>query len=154
MGAFMTVMQFYTDEACESGTADTSYERYLEEHWAEFPDSLRSLNAHMVPHLPAESPLYLHDARINSQFSEPETFTLVLRADNLNNPVIATLSYHGVISAPTVPESLLRDVANADLMIDETIIIDSGRFQHAMLFAEGIELCVQFRELEITQRPW
>ena len=64
-----------------------------------------------------------------------------------------SLQYSGVSSSCPIPDVLLHNVPDSDLMCHETTVLECGAFNHKMLFASSHILSVDFQSLAVQVSP-
>lgn len=148
----MALMQFFTDELFESGKSHAAYERYWTVNRKRLPYCLLRINRGMLPGHFFASPddaINLHDARIQRVDAAMSNVTLHLHGDYHGASREIVLCYTGVLKYSPVPDVLLTDEPDSDLMCHETTVITDGVFNHKMLFASSDILSIDFTALEI-----
>jgi hypothetical protein len=151
-------MQFFTDELYETGRAHAEYERYWQTIAERMPRSLLLINGGMLPptwFANADEPIFLHDARIRSVDRKQPNITLHLHGHHHGALREIFLHYSDVGAKSEVPDRLLADTPDSDLMCHETTALQDGRYSHKMLFANGDLLSIEFSgvEIEIIDHP-
>lgn len=149
-------MQFFTDENCASRVAHEEYEAYWKQHASELPNALLLLNAGMRPqhwftdHAEA---ICLHDSRIRNAGRIGDDWRVVFEG-GYDNPRRVTVCYRAVSTVPHIPLVLSSDAGPADLMCHETTLGVDRRFRHAMLFASGDEVIVEFDDIVVDSEAF
>lgn len=95
----------------------------------------------------ANDPVFLHDARIQASKMTDNLLSLTLHGDDYGGLRIIKIQYDcSGLSIPEIPNALLADMPDCDLMCHE-FQIESDWFTHQILFASGTELTIQFHNL-------
>lgn len=131
--------------------AFNAYDAYVEAVKGRLPIDLRRLLEDVS----------LHDSRLRRLTLMPEMKTLSIDLDGFGHDEGHTsyhdlrlqLNYSGVIAIESFADpdiGLAGPHGYGDLGYDELEVLESGRFQHRMLFSTGIELSVTFAAFALT----
>lgn len=145
-------MQFFNDVLFSVGKSHAAYQQYWVANRERLPDSLLRINGGMLPdefvgH--SDETVYLHDARIHAVEVKLPNVTLHLQGDHCGALREIILHYTGVRNISPIPDILLTDTHDADLLCHETTWIEHNQFNHRMLFANSDVLSLDFVKLEI-----
>jgi hypothetical protein len=150
--AHMNQMRFFNDVLFANGQSHAAYAKYVSSLPSGFPDTILRINRGMLPDaffVDPASAIDLHDARISVVASTEHTLRLILNVDHNHAYSQVTLDYAGVSTFCGLSDVLLQSVSEADLMCHETTVLDSGKFNHKMLFASSDILSVDFQSLGV-----
>ena len=150
-------IQWWSGEFEDQMVACRSYEAYLNSVKHRVPADLRRLSEDVS----------LHDSRLRRLVLTPEKGELTIDLDGCGpdegqpsfHELKIRLSYSGVASfeSEADPEAGLPGPHGyGDLGYDEIEILESGLFQHRMLFSTGVEFAVTFSGFKLTaekQKP-
>ena len=149
-------MRFFTDDKCQRGTSHAEYAEYWRGNLDHMPAAALRVSAGMLPStLCAETihPIELHDARIHSVDSSDGQLSIILCGDNNGESQTIQMSYDcSGLETPEIPLSLLEDMPHCDLMCHE-FHVETNFYVHQILFANGVELTIQFLTLGVDLTP-
>ena len=149
-------MQFFNDELYANGRSHAAYAAYISSLPSGLPDAILRINRGMLPDpyfADPEQAICLHDARIASIVATDQSLRLALNVDHDDVYSQVVLDYSGVSTLGVIPDVLLQDVADSDLMFHETTVLECGAFNHKMLFASSDILSVNFQSLSVQVSP-
>jgi hypothetical protein len=130
------------DAAWEEAVA--RYQAYLQTVRPEMPESVRELL----------DGFYLHDARVLSIGRRGETFVISLQLDVPPNELL-TITYH-LAGAPDIKQELFpwaTGAAAPEWLYEEIELVrqgDRSHFVHSILFSNGWEVRLPFREVGLA----
>jgi hypothetical protein len=142
-------LQNFQDDAMDAADADweaamAAYEKQLQSTRPEMHESVRQLL----------DGFYLHDARVLSMGQRGDAFVISLQLDVPPHDLL-TITYT-LVGPPEVHQQAFSWVKNpyvADWLYDEVELIDDGQrkhFVHSVLFSNGWELKLSFRDVQTT----
>ena len=149
-------MRFFTDDKCQRGTSHAEYAEYWRDNLDRMPAVALRVSAGMLPaDMFAETnhTVELHDARIISTGVSDGQLSIILCANkNGESQTIEMLYACSGFEIPEIPPALLEDMPHCDLMCHE-FHSEHNYYVHQILFANGIELTIQFQDLGVNLTP-
>lgn len=147
----MTVMRFFNDELFTVGKSHAAYLQYWKANRELLPDSLLRINGGMLPDdcFGTIEAVHLHDAKIRAVELQLPQVMLHLHGDHYGALREIILCYSGVTRLTPIPDRLLVESHFSDLMCHETTLVESGLFNHKMLFSSSDVLSIDFTDLDI-----
>ena len=145
-------MKFFTDQKYDSGVALSEYETYCRANWDLIPIELKIISEGMLPEdmLLGIEQVSLHDARILTTKTDDSSVTLELITDHEGGLRKVWLEYRESKMLKKPSSAVLdskKDDSDNDIMCHEIGLELNGRYTHALLFASGEELQIQFSKL-------
>jgi hypothetical protein len=140
-------LQNTEDDAMDSADAQwdkavDSYDRYLQTIPPEMPESVRQL----------VDGFYLHDAHVLSMGRRGDALVISLQLDTPPNDLLTiTYSLSGALQVTKEPFAWIKDPLPMDWLHDEVELVEEGsskQFVHAIMFSNGWEIRIPFREVQ------
>ena len=149
-------MRFFTDDKCQRGTSHAEYAEYWRDNLDRMPAAALRVSAGMLPLMlfaDTINPVELHDARIVSSDVSDGKLSILLCGDNNGESQTIEMSYScSDLEIPEISATLLEDMPHCDLMCHE-FHAEPNFYVHQILFANGIELRIQFLTLWVNLSP-
>jgi len=149
-------LRFFTDDKYQRGTSHAEYAEYWRDNLDRMPAAALRVCAGMLPaDMFAETnhTVELHDARILSTDVSDVQLSIILSANkDGESHAIEMLYACSGFEIPEIPPALLEDMPHCDLMCHE-FHFEPNFYVHQILFANGIELTIQFEDLGVNLTP-